>query len=73
MPIYEYECKKCGENFEVLQNINEDPLTECPSCGGKVEKHMSTVVVRPYGMGSFLTEKGKRERGKKKEKKGEFA
>ena len=32
MPIYEYEhdrehCDECGERFEVLQGMNEPPLT----------------------------------------------
>lgn len=29
MPIYEYECEKCGERLEVMQRITEDALTEC--------------------------------------------
>ena len=29
MPIYEYECKKCGERFEVLQGFNDDSLKRC--------------------------------------------
>ncbi|MGB9628041.1 MAG: FmdB family zinc ribbon protein [Thermodesulfobacteriota bacterium] len=33
MPIYEYECRKCGERFEVLQRINEDnSRIRCPRC-----------------------------------------
>lgn len=34
MPIYEYECPKCNERFEVLQRINEDAAAlRCPKCG----------------------------------------
>jgi len=43
MPIYEYQCKKCGKEFEVIQKMNEggEALT-CPSCGQKgPEKVMS--------------------------------
>ncbi|MFB3060633.1 MAG: FmdB family zinc ribbon protein, partial [Candidatus Binatia bacterium] len=32
MPIYEYQCQKCGE-FEVTQKITEQPLNVCPTCG----------------------------------------
>lgn len=37
MPIYEYEhnCEHCGEcskRIEVLQSMNELPLTRCPTC-----------------------------------------
>ena len=36
MPIYEYQCRKCGEVFERFMKVNEggDHLT-CPHCGGK--------------------------------------
>ncbi|MBX5479415.1 MAG: zinc ribbon domain-containing protein, partial [Pyrinomonas methylaliphatogenes] len=27
MPIYEYLCKACDARLEVLQKINDDPLT----------------------------------------------
>ena len=33
MPTYEYECSKCGHNFDALQSMSEDPLAQCPSCG----------------------------------------
>ncbi len=34
MPIYEYQCRKCGEIFEKIQKVDEkeDSLT-CPYCG----------------------------------------
>lgn len=43
MPIYEFECKKCGKIFEYLCLKSEDNQTPCPSCGGKkTEKLLST-------------------------------
>lgn len=32
MPIYEYQCQKCGERLESLQGLHDPALTECPSC-----------------------------------------
>jgi putative FmdB family regulatory protein len=32
MPIYEYQCKECGHNLEVIQRFSDAPLTECPAC-----------------------------------------
>jgi putative FmdB family regulatory protein len=32
MPIYEYECKDCSHNFEVLQVSTSDPAPKCPKC-----------------------------------------
>ena len=32
MPIYEYLCEECGEKFEEMQGINDEPLTKRPGC-----------------------------------------
>ena len=32
MPIYEYACERCQDEFEVEQRITEDPLKRCPKC-----------------------------------------
>ncbi|HOK40589.1 MAG TPA: zinc ribbon domain-containing protein [bacterium] len=32
MPIYEYECQKCGHKFELLQKISDKPVKKCPEC-----------------------------------------
>ncbi len=33
MPIYEYECRRCKERFEVLQKMSEDSSQlHCPKC-----------------------------------------
>ena len=38
MPTYEYECEKCGVTFERFQKITEEPVKECPECGGPVRR-----------------------------------
>ena len=38
MPTYEYRCSKCRHEFEVVQKMVDDPLTDCPECGGKVKR-----------------------------------
>ena len=36
MPIYEYECKSCGEKFEAHRKITDsDSELQCPKCGKK--------------------------------------
>ncbi len=32
MPTYEYACKACDHNFEIVQSFSEDTLTTCPEC-----------------------------------------
>jgi len=33
MPLYEYQCRECGHNFEARQKFSDEPLSECPNCG----------------------------------------
>jgi len=42
MPLYEYRCRDCGEEFEVLVGTSGSGTVECPACGGtSAEKLMS--------------------------------
>ena len=63
MPFYEYECPSCGYRDEVLQKINDKPLTKCPTCGKKgLKKLMSAPVFRLKGSGWYETDfKGDKE------------
>ena len=42
MPTYEYKCRDCGHAFERYQRISDDPLEECPECGGRVQRLISS-------------------------------
>ena len=43
MPVYEYECQKCGKRTEKIQKITEDSFKECfeEKCIGKLKKLIS--------------------------------
>jgi putative FmdB family regulatory protein len=42
MPIFEYKCRKCGNNFELLEKASDKSKRICPSCGCEdVEKQIS--------------------------------
>lgn len=41
MPTYEYACDSCGNDFEVMQKMSDDPLDSCPKCGKKVRRVLS--------------------------------
>jgi putative FmdB family regulatory protein len=56
MPIYEYECSKCGKVFEVFQRITEDPLTKCKSCEGTVNRLISQCSFQLKGTGWYVTD-----------------
>lgn len=56
MPLYEYHCKQCGEDFEVRQGYEDPPLTEHETCGGMVEKRFSTSTIKFTGSGFYETD-----------------
>lgn len=56
MPIYEYECLKCGQIIEELQKFSDPPLKKCPDCGGKVHKLMSMNSFHLKGSGWYVTD-----------------
>jgi putative FmdB family regulatory protein len=57
MPIYEYQCDKCGHHLEALQKISDKPLRECPECGRHALKRlMSAPLFRLSGSGWYETD-----------------
>ena len=59
MPIYEYECKKCGRITEALQGFNDPPLKKCEHCKGKLEKLISLSSFQLTGTGWYATDYAK--------------
>lgn len=55
MPIYEYECPKCGR-FDVLQKMSAPALTTHDVCGSKVKKLMSASAFAFKGSGFYITD-----------------
>jgi putative FmdB family regulatory protein len=51
MPLYEYQCKKCGHRFELIQSFSAPDARECPVCQGEAERLISTPA-RPHFKGS---------------------
>ena len=70
MPIYEYACERCDDEFEVEQRITEDPLKCCPSCRSpKVKRLISqtSFVLKGSGWYSDLYSSRKDEKPSAKE------
>jgi putative FmdB family regulatory protein len=54
MPVYEYECGKCGHRFEEWQKISDKPIQTCPKCKAKkVEKLISQTSFQLKGGGWY--------------------
>jgi putative FmdB family regulatory protein len=56
MPTYEYACKACGDHLEVVQSFKDDPLTECPKCGGQLRKVFAPIGIAFKGSGFYKTD-----------------
>ena len=62
MPIYEYECNKCGAVFEAMQAISAKPLKTCNGLGcddkdnGKVRRLVSASGFILKGSGWYTSE-----------------
>lgn len=63
MPIYEYECKKCGHRFERIQRFSDPLVKKCPECGGRVEQVLSAPAVQFKGSGWYVTDYAKKSGG----------
>jgi len=57
MPIYEYECPKCGERFDVMQKVSDPPLKKCKKCNKTgVRKLLGTPALQFKGSGWYITD-----------------
>lgn len=75
MPIYEYECGKCGV-FEHSQRMSDPTLTKCPTCRRKVRRLISNTSFQLKGTGWYVTDyarNGEKKGGKDGAKDGDAA
>jgi len=56
MPIYEYECAKCGHIHEIMQKMSDKPLSKCPNCSGTLHKLVSQSSFHLKGSGWYVTD-----------------
>ena len=60
MPLYEYQCTKCGHRFEKIQKFSDKMIKKCPECGGRVEQLVSAPAVQFKGSGWYVTDYAKK-------------
>lgn len=56
MPTYRYRCADCGHQFDAVQRFADDPLRECPSCGGAIRRVIQPVGVVFKGSGWYIND-----------------
>jgi len=60
LPLYEYECMKCGVRYERIQKFSDAPLTKCEKCGGKLERLVSAPSIQFKGSGFYINDYAKK-------------
>jgi len=54
MPVYEYQCKKCGREFEYQQRMSDPDKTLCEACGAEaLERIISRTAFALKGGGWY--------------------
>jgi putative FmdB family regulatory protein len=67
MPIYEYQCAKCGKTIEVIQKMSDKPLKKHEQCGGSLTKLISAAGFQFKGTGWYVTDYARKSSGESKE------
>jgi putative FmdB family regulatory protein len=64
MPIYEYACDDCKQNFEVFVGVHDAPVHECKHCAGKnIRKLISNCSFQLKGTGWYKTDYAAKDAG----------
>jgi len=59
MPLYEYECGRCGRRFELIQKFSDPPTAAC-TCGGAANRLLSASSFQFKGSGFYATDYAKK-------------
>lgn len=60
MPLYDFNCQKCGKTYELLVKLSSTPV--CPDCGGSLEKLLSKPVAPGQSAGIISSARAKAKR-----------
>jgi len=63
VPLYEYQCEKCGHRFESIRKVSDPPPDGCPQCGGAVHKLQSAPAFQFKGSGWYITDYARKDQG----------
>lgn len=56
MPTYVYRCKNCEHQFEIMQRMADEPLKECPECGGVICRLLFPPAISFKGSGFHVND-----------------
>ena len=58
VPLYEYQCAKCGHRFEKIESVNAPEKKKCPKCGARAGRMQSAPAIQFKGSGWYATDYG---------------
>ena len=56
VPIYDYRCDACGHAFSAVQSYTDATLEQCPQCGAKPRKVLTSPAIVFKGSGWYKTD-----------------
>lgn len=59
MPRYDYQCKQCGNKFELKQSFDAENVADCTECDGTANRVIYSVPVVFKGSGFYVNDYGK--------------
>jgi len=71
VPLYEFECRKCGHRFEKIQKYSDPDPKKCPECGGRIERLLAAPAVQFKGSGFYQTDYARKGAHSQSDSKGE--
>lgn len=72
MPIYEFDCQECHDQFEQIMSFSATEAPLCPVCGSaRTERRVSAPAIHFRGSGFYLTESRKENEAAKEKGKAE--
>ena len=55
MPTYQYRCLDCDHEFDIVQKMTEEPLTECSECKGRLKRLIGSGAGIIFKGGGFYS------------------
>ena len=56
LPLFEYQCRECGERVEKIQKFSAPVLMKCAKCGAEMERLLSAPAIQFKGAGWYVTD-----------------
>jgi putative FmdB family regulatory protein len=59
LPLYDYQCRACGQVTEVRHGFREPHQGACPACGGELARVFNPAGILFKGSGFYITDSRK--------------